>query len=128
VGQKGTRRERLVARVLVTLGVVGVLTLLGGGSVWMWQRHRPAVRAGEKEVHVPGCNHAYLDEPTGRGDARAQGNTLYCQLRYESLNCDQAMSSYIAFNGPRWKDVRVIVRRGEQMLCDQTYAGDGTPK
>jgi hypothetical protein len=132
----------LVVGVLVTLGVFGVLALVGGSLWvgWKWQRIqanlRAAAKAGPKEVHVAGCDHAYLYEPSGL-DGGAKGTphyTLYCLGKLSTATmptCNDVIARYVAANGPLPTDVRVTVRRGAHdpvCPCDGMYAGDGTPK
>jgi hypothetical protein len=90
VAQRDTRRERLVARVLVALGVFGVLAIVGlvaetAETGWNWHKIRAGLRfpapVGRKDVHVSGCDHAFLDEPSplDAGSTKAVPHyMLYC--------------------------------------------------
>ena len=140
MGQRDTRRERLVARVLVALGVFGVLAIVGlvAETGWMWQKIRTGLRfpepAGRKHVHVSGCDHAFLDEPSplDAGSAKAVPHyMLYCGVEGTTKplpTCDEVIASYVAANGPLPTAVRVNVwHERHRRSCDQTYAGDGTP-
>ena len=144
MGQRDTRRERLVTRVLVALGVFGVLVIVGlvaevAETEWNWHKIRTGLRfpapVGRKDVHVSGCDHAFLDEPTplDAGSAKAVPHyMLYCGVEGTTKplpTCDEIIARYVAANGPLPTAIRVNVwHERHRRSCDETYAGDGTPK
>ncbi|MGD0527382.1 MAG: hypothetical protein ABSE49_19730 [Polyangiaceae bacterium] len=125
--------------MLVGLGAIGVLALLGlaGWVGWNWHRIQTGLRvpasAGRSDLHIAGCDHAFLHEPT-RLDAgratRASHYLLYCAVDGGTAplpTCDEVIARYVAASGPLPTSVRVMVWHGRKS-CDATYAGDGTPE
>jgi hypothetical protein len=127
--------------VLVSLGVVGVVALLGlAVSVgWTWRKIRAGLRVpapvGRRDVRVSGCDHAFLHEPSLLDAGRATSvphYLLYCAVDGRTAplpTCDEVIARYVATSGPLPTAVRVMVwQTAQRKSCDRTYAGDGTPE